>query len=124
MKLLHIAAVVAAFALAGCAGDPPVDSDVSGGAGSGMGSGSSAGMPAPHTVEYFKQVVGDRVFFGTDIHTLDSAAQSTLRAQAEWLQSNPGTEVVIEGHADERGARPAQPALGGRRGNSDRKSDV
>lgn len=121
MKLLRIAAVVTAFALAGCAGDPPVDADASGGAGAGMESGSSAGMPAPHTVEYFKQVVGDRVFFGTDVHTLDSAAQSTLRAQAEWLQNNPGTDVVVEGHADERGTRQYNLALGARRANSARE---
>ena len=112
MKLLHVAAVVAAFALAGCADDAPPPAAPTGNTGGG------ASGPAPNTVEYFNQVVGDRVFFATDQHALDNQARSTLTRQAQWLQANPGTNVTIEGHADERGTRQYNLALGARRANS------
>ena len=120
MKLLRVAAFVAAVALAGCADEPPADATAGMGAGSGSGVGQ-AGMPAPQSIEYFNQVVGDRVFFGTDEYTLDGAAQDTLRRQAEWLRTNPGTAVTVEGHADERGTRQYNLALGARRANSVRE---
>jgi peptidoglycan-associated lipoprotein len=60
------------------------------------------------------------VFFGTDRHDLDAEAQATLRKQAEWLAANPNTSAVIEGHADERGTREYNLALGARRANSAR----
>ena len=115
MKLFPMVALVAAVALAGCADEapPPADPNTSGNAG--------AGGPAPNTVEYFNQVVGDRVFFATDQHTLDAQARSTLQRQAEWLQINGATSVTIEGHADERGTRQYNLALGARRANSVRQ---
>ncbi len=70
------------------------------------------------SVEYFNVVVGDRVFFGTDRSDLDAEAQATLARQAEWLLANPGATAVIEGHADERGTRDYNLALGARRANS------
>jgi peptidoglycan-associated lipoprotein len=120
MKLLRIAAVLAAVALAGCADEAPPNPNAGMGAGTGSGT-AGAGMPAPDTIEYFNQVVGDRVFFATDEYTLDSAAQGTLSGQAEWLLANPGTSVTIEGHADERGTRQYNLALGARRANSVRE---
>ena len=120
MKLLRIAAVLAAIALAGCADEAPPDPNAGMGAGTGSGT-AGAGMPAPNTIEYFNQVVGDRVFFATDEYTLDAAAQGTLQGQAEWLLANPGTSVTIEGHADERGTRQYNLALGARRANSARE---
>ena len=77
--------------------------------------------PAPNTVEYFNQVVGDRVFFATSEHSLDGQARGTLDRQATWLASNPGTNLTIEGHADERGTRQYNLALGARRSNSVRR---
>ncbi|MEM9735818.1 MAG: peptidoglycan-associated lipoprotein Pal, partial [Pseudomonadota bacterium] len=77
-----------------------------------------AGLPPVNSPEYFRQVVGDRVFFATDRHDLDAEAQATLQGQAEWLASNPGTSATIEGHADERGTRAYNLALGARRANS------
>ncbi len=121
MKLFRIAALVAAVALAGCAGEPPPDANADAGTGYGSGAGMVPGQPAPNTVEYFNQVVGDRVFFGTDEYTLDGESQDTLRRQAEWLQANPGTSVTVEGHADERGTRQYNLALGARRANSVRE---
>jgi peptidoglycan-associated lipoprotein len=60
----------------------------------------------------------DTVYFGTDEHILDSAAQATLAAQARWLLENPNVRASIEGHADERGTREYNMALGERRANS------
>jgi peptidoglycan-associated lipoprotein len=57
----------------------------------------------------------DTVYFGTDEHSLDSASQATLAAQARWLLANPRVRASIEGHADERGTREYNMALGERR---------
>ncbi len=120
MKFSPIIAVVAAVALAGCADEPPPDAAYGAGTGAGT-AGSSAGAPPPNTVEYFNQVVGDRVFFSLDEYTLDVEDQDTLRRQAQWLQSNPGTNITVEGHTDERGTREYNLALGARRANSVRE---
>lgn len=120
MKISHVAAVLAIIALAGCADEPPAD--IGAGAGNGAGAGTgTAGMPAPNTVAYFNQVIGDRVFFATDEYTLDASDQSTLQQQAEWLMTNTGTSATVEGHADERGTRQYNLALGARRANSVRQ---
>lgn len=70
------------------------------------------------SLQYFNSVVGDRVFFATDSSALEPVAQDTLRRQAEWLQANQAVSAVIEGHADERGTREYNLALGERRGNA------
>jgi peptidoglycan-associated lipoprotein len=62
----------------------------------------------------------DTVYFGTDEYALDSAAQATLAAQAQWMMANPNVRASIEGHADERGTREYNMALGERRANSAR----
>ena len=62
----------------------------------------------------------DTVYFGTDEYSLDAAAQATLTAQARWMQANPNVRASIEGHADERGTREYNMALGERRANAAR----
>jgi peptidoglycan-associated lipoprotein len=57
----------------------------------------------------------DRVYFGTDSISIDAASQQTLAMQADWLRRNPGVRFLIEGHADERGTREYNLALGDRR---------
>ena len=57
----------------------------------------------------------DTVYFGTDEHSLDEASRATLAAQAKWLLANPRVRASIEGHADERGTREYNMALGERR---------
>lgn len=74
--------------------------------------------PVPGSQEDLNQTAGDRVFFGFDRYDLTSAARETLRAQAAWMQANPGVTVTVEGHADERGTREYNLALGERRANS------
>ncbi len=71
--------------------------------------------PAPGTQEDLVVNVGDRVFFDYDKSVIAAQAQTTLRRQADWMRLNPDTTVTIEGHADERGTREYNLALGERR---------
>ena len=70
------------------------------------------------TVEYLASGVPDRVFFATNETVLTTASRETLRKQATWLRKNSDINVVLEGHADERGTREYNLALGERRANS------
>ena len=62
----------------------------------------------------------DTIYFGTDKYDLDPASQATLAAQARWMLANPRVRASIEGHADERGTREYNMALGERRANAAR----
>ena len=70
------------------------------------------------TVEYLASGVPDRVFFATNESILTTASRDTLRKQATWLRKNSDLNVVLEGHADERGTREYNLALGERRANA------
>ena len=70
------------------------------------------------TVGELASGVPDRVFFATNESILTTASRETLRAQASWLRKNPSINVVLEGHADERGTREYNLALGERRANA------
>jgi len=72
----------------------------------------------PGTLRDFEVNVGDRVLFGFDQSNLDDAARTTLQKQAAWLSKYPLIEVSIQGHADERGTREYNLALGARRANA------
>jgi peptidoglycan-associated lipoprotein len=76
--------------------------------------------PAPSgvvagSIQDFQQNVGDRVLFGYDRSDLEDSGRSTLQKQAAWLQRYPTVVLTIEGHADERGTREYNLALGARR---------
>ena len=70
------------------------------------------------TVEYLASGVPDRVFFATNKSSLTTKARETLRKQATYLRKNKNLNVTIEGHADERGTREYNLALGERRANA------
>ena len=70
------------------------------------------------SVEYLASGVADRVFFATNETVLTTASRETLRKQAAWLRKNSKITIVLEGHADERGTREYNLALGERRANS------
>ena len=70
------------------------------------------------TVEYLASGVPDRIFFATNKSSLTTASRATLRKQATYLRKNKSLNVTIEGHADERGTREYNLALGERRANS------
>ena len=69
-------------------------------------------------VEYLADGVPDRVFFATNESILTTKSRDTLRKQAAWLRKNSSINVVLEGHADERGTREYNLALGERRANA------
>ena len=112
-KVLSILTVC--LLVAACAGQD--EQPTAPGAGANAGLGATSG-PAPGTVAEFVQEVGDRVFFGFDRFDLSPEARSTLDQQAAWLQQYADVNVRIEGHADERGTRAYNLALGERRANA------
>ena len=73
------------------------------------------GAAGPGSVQEFNQTVGDRVFFDTDSTDLSPTATATLDKQAAWLNQYNRYSFTIEGHADERGTREYNFALGSRR---------
>jgi peptidoglycan-associated lipoprotein len=70
------------------------------------------------TIQFLATGVPDRVFFATNKSSLTTAARDTLRKQATWLRKNKDLTVTVEGHADERGTREYNLALGERRANA------
>ena len=70
------------------------------------------------TVKFLASGVPDRVFFATNKSSLTTASRATLRKQATYLRKNKNLNVTIEGHADERGTREYNLALGERRANA------
>jgi peptidoglycan-associated lipoprotein len=108
LAVLRAAAlVVLVVAVAACARN---------GAGGGTGVGNlGPGGGAPGSQQEFLVSVGDRVFFETDSTSLTSVAMATLDKQAAWLNKYNQYRIMIEGHADERGTREYNIALGARR---------
>ena len=102
---LRFAAVAAAFLMiAACSSDKDAT------AGS-----SSSSTVQPGTQADLVANVGDRVFFDTDSSSLKDEGKATLQRQAAWLATNKAVTFTLEGHADERGTREYNLALGGRR---------
>lgn len=77
-------------------------------------------QPAPGSIADFAYSTGGdaRVYFAYDQYTLSPQARDTLRQQADWLKTYRDYTAVVEGHADERGTRQYNIALGARRANS------
>ena len=91
-----------------------------------LGGGSSSDSPSyeygdskqANLQAYLQNEIGDRVYFETDKHNINSASAYVLGTQANWLKSTPGFQILVEGHCDERGTREYNLALGERRANS------
>ena len=80
-----------------------------------------SGVAVPGSrADFLQTVPSDRVFFDLDAFSLDDSDRRTLDAQATWLARYPNVNVTIEGHADERGTREYNLALGDRRANAAR----
>ena len=106
--------LVAAVALGACSSTSA--SRFGGGAGPGAAGGISAGsISDPTSVAYFQGEVGDRVLFVVDTSTLTPEAEAILGGQARFMIENTGYTAIVEGHADERGTREYNLALGARR---------
>jgi peptidoglycan-associated lipoprotein len=100
------AMILAGLSLAACANNPNQLT----GANAGL-----AGSAAPGSAQDFVVNVGDRVFFESDSTELTPQSVATLDKQAEWLQRYNRYAFTVEGHADERGTREYNIALGARR---------
>lgn len=111
----------AVLALAACSKKPPAQLPPAPG---GTETGQSSGPATPtgpvkgSQEDFIASVSSDRIFFGLDQFDVDAEDQATLQSQAAWLQQNPNVRVTIEGHADERGTRDYNIALGERRANA------
>lgn len=82
------------------------------------GSGSTAVVPGSQA-DFVAQLMGqDTILFDTDRYNIDATDQAALAAQAQWLARYPAKRVSVEGHADERGTREYNLALGERRANA------
>ncbi|MCL2715274.1 MAG: peptidoglycan-associated lipoprotein Pal [Alphaproteobacteria bacterium] len=124
MRILPGLKLVAVLAVALSVGACANRSGVLGGAGGpggpgGYGTDGLGGIAAaPGSQQDFVVNVGDRVFFESDQTELTPQAVATLEKQVQWLQMYPRYSFTIEGHADERGTREYNIALGARRAQS------
>lgn len=114
------------IALAGCAKNrPPIDVPNPGGY-TDPNSGGSSGGGVGNTVvpgsqaDFVASVVNDKIYFDTDAFNIDENDRAVLQSQAQWLARYPDVRITIEGHADERGTREYNIALGERRANAAR----
>jgi peptidoglycan-associated lipoprotein len=96
---------------------PPPPADTSAQTGTGTGTGTSGPVKGSQE-DFVASVSSDRIFFDTDQYDVDAQDQQTLQSQAAWLQQNPNVRITVEGHADERGTRDYNIALGERRANA------
>jgi peptidoglycan-associated lipoprotein len=111
---MKILGVLAALSLAACSNTSDSDANASS-AGAGTG-----GAPRPGSQEDLVANVGDRVFFDTDRSNIRADQRPVLERQAGWMGRYPQVQVMVEGHADERGTREYNLALGQRRANAAR----
>ena len=112
------AALVAALGMAACAKNAAEDGLMAGGGIGGAGMGGAGGAAVPGSQQEFANSVGDRVFFETDSTELTPTGQETLNKQAAWLTRYSRYTFTLEGHADERGTREYNFALGARRADT------
>jgi peptidoglycan-associated lipoprotein len=110
--------IAATLVLAACATTPPDSASSSSSSSSSMSLVQDGVYVGDDTIEMLAVDVPDRVFFAYDSYVLTSSAQSTLSKQAKWLKANPSITISVQGHADERGTREYNLALGDRRANS------
>jgi len=92
--------------------------DAGGGFNDGISSTALGDPNDPRSIAHFNQRIGDRVFFTVDSSTLTQEGRNILNGQAQWLNANPQFAILIEGHADERGTREYNVALGATRANA------
>ena len=102
-------ALVVGLTVAGCASKKTPNNAAD------LGLGGGAGAATPGSSQDFTVNVGDRIFFDTDSSSIRADAQATLSKQAQWLNKYGQYRITVEGHADERGTREYNIALGARR---------
>lgn len=126
MRFKLFSLLAALVLVSACASEPEETSEATNvGASDGSSTGSTTSSTtaeapsiAPGSVKDFVVNVGDRVFFDFDSSDIRADAVPTLEAQATFLRTFPSLTIVVEGHADERGTREYNLALGERRANA------
>ncbi|WP_435416989.1 peptidoglycan-associated lipoprotein Pal [Parerythrobacter aurantius] len=122
IRIATATALVAAVALAGCKSKVPEDVVDPGVSVSQPDTGASTGVagPAVGTQAHFERAVNGQnvIYFDTDRYNIDSADAAALQTQAQYLSQYPNLTITVEGHADERGTREYNLALGERRANA------
>jgi peptidoglycan-associated lipoprotein len=108
-------ALCAALLLAACGSDAEKQTDTIPPQIAGAANGGVDGTVMETDASAGLQSIGNTVYFDTDSSNLGAEAQATLQKQAAWLKQNPQHGITIEGHADERGTREYNLALGERR---------
>ena len=113
--------ITSSLVLAGCAKKapddlppPPVGTTQPTGPTGPVGPGYAPGSQG----DFLANTMSDRILFDTDRYNVDSQDQVILQSQAQWLAQHPNSRITIEGHADERGTRDYNLALGERRANA------
>ena len=122
-KILAALLLTSGLALAGCATKPKELPPQPTGATSTTTTTPQASTqpmgPMPGSqADFLASVLGDTILFDTDRYNIDTEDQGILQSQAQWLGRHPDKRVFIEGHADERGTRDYNLALGERRANA------
>ena len=108
MRILKAFVALAALTLiAACSSEKPPE--------------AASATVTPGSIADFRQNVGDRVYFDTDMSNIREDGRATLAKQAEWLKKYTNYPIVIEGKCDERGTREYNLALGERRANAVRQ---
>jgi peptidoglycan-associated lipoprotein len=120
-RLTISALIAASLALGACAGKAPkvLPPDPGPAVSTGSSQGASTAPVPGSQADFVAQMMGqDSIYFDTDRFNIDSADMAALQAQAAWLGKYPAKRASIEGHADERGTREYNLALGERRANA------
>ena len=121
MKKIALAITVcSAIALSACSKKPPAELPPAPQSTSTPAPPPRQAGPIPGSQEHFRQVLAgrDTILFDTDMFNIDAEDQAALREQAAYLGQYPNVRATIEGHADERGTREYNLALGERRANA------
>jgi peptidoglycan-associated lipoprotein len=113
MMRVKLLGLLAAVLLVAACETTPAPSTQTGAAGTG-----GSQIATPGSQADFTQNVGDRVFFDYDSFQLSPEARQTLTRQSAWLKQYGNWRITVEGHADERGTREYNLALGERRAAS------
>lgn len=116
---------MALVAMAGCARNrppaelPPIDDGSYNNGNTNTGGVTNTVVPGSQQ-DFIASISSDTIYFDTDRYNIDEIDRSALASQAQWLAQYPNVRITVEGHADERGTRDYNLALGERRANSAR----
>ncbi len=119
-SLLLVGFAAATLTLGACASKPKTLPPEPGPSASNsyQGSTNPSGPVPGSQADFIASVMSDTINFDTDRYNIDASDQAVLQSQAQWLGRYPAKSITIEGHADERGTRDYNIALGERRANS------